>query len=136
LLDGKADVRFPLLNSGLVQRKEALAVEQEPVKMAVLPLQMLMLSAVGYLNLKTPNTDLSQNLVKDEDLPLATKLETLASRFNDFSSIVFSYEDFSEGKINQLEKTTQQNIYMDYTGVAHQYYKTFWCQSGLCSGVC
>ena len=87
----------------------------------------ILASALGYLNLKSPNTNLSErlvkeaineirflshNLVKDEDIPLAVKLEALISRFNDFSNIVFIYEDFSVGKINQLEKTTQQNIYM------------------------
>ena len=87
----------------------------------------ILASALGYLNLKSPNTDLSQhlvkdaineirflshNLVKDEDIPLSVKLEALIGRFNDFSNIVFIFEDFSEGKINQLEKTTQQNLYM------------------------
>ena len=87
----------------------------------------ILASALGYLNLKAPNTDLSQhlvkdaineirflshNLVKDEDIPLSIKLEALISRFNDFSNIMFIFEDFSVGKINQLEKTTQQNIYM------------------------
>jgi signal transduction histidine kinase len=87
----------------------------------------ILASALGYLSLKTPNTGLSQhlvkeaineirflshNLVKDEDIPLSVKLEALIGRFNDFSTIVFIFEDFSDGKINQLEKTTQQNIYM------------------------
>lgn len=87
----------------------------------------ILASALGYLNLKTPNTDLSQhlvkeaineirflshNLVKDEDIPLSVKLETLIGRFNDFSNIMFIFDDFSVGKVNQLEKTTQQNIYM------------------------
>ena len=87
----------------------------------------ILASALGYLNLKSPNTHLSQhlvkeaineirflshNLVKDEDLPLSVKLEALISRFNDFSNILFLFEDFSVGKINQLEKTSQQNIYM------------------------
>ncbi|GAB2637429.1 hypothetical protein GCM10027035_33930 [Emticicia sediminis] len=87
----------------------------------------ILASALGYLNLKSPNTDLSQhlvkeaineirflshNLVKDEDIPLSVKLETLIGRFNDFSNIMFIFDDFSVGKVNQLEKTTQQNIYM------------------------
>ena len=87
----------------------------------------ILASALGYLNLKSPNTNLSQhlvkeaineirflshNLVKDEDLPLSVKLEALIGRFNDFSNILFLFEDFSVGKINQLEKTSQQNIYM------------------------
>lgn len=87
----------------------------------------ILASALGYLNLKNPNTDLSQhlvkeaineirflshNLVKDEDIPLSVKIETLISRFNDFSTILFTFDDFSAGNINNLEKTTQQNIYM------------------------
>ena len=87
----------------------------------------ILASALGYLNLKSPNTNLSQhlvkeaineirflshNLVKDEDIPLSIKLEALIGRFNDFSNIIFIFEDFSVGKINQLEKTSQQNIYM------------------------
>ena len=54
---------------------------------------------------------LSHNLVKDEDKPLATKMEDLVSRFNDFSEISFYFNDFSEGRVNQLEKLKQQNIY-------------------------
>jgi signal transduction histidine kinase len=87
----------------------------------------ILASAVGYLNLKKPNTDtseilikeaiqeirfLSHNLVKDEDIPLLQKLESLVSRFNDFSDIQFVFENFSEQRINQLDKITQQNIYM------------------------
>ena len=87
----------------------------------------ILASALGYLNLKSPNTHLSQhlvkeaineirflshNLVKDEDIPLSIKLEALIGRFNDFSNIMFIFEDFSVGKINHLEKTSQQNIYM------------------------
>jgi signal transduction histidine kinase len=87
----------------------------------------ILASALGYLNLKNPNTDVSQdlvkeaineirflshNLVKDEDIPLKVKLETLIGRFNDFSTTMFIFEDFSEGKLNHLAKTTQQNIYM------------------------
>jgi signal transduction histidine kinase len=36
----------------------------------------------------------------------------LVSRVNDFSEIQFVFENFSEQRINQLDKTTQQNIYM------------------------
>ncbi len=84
-------------------------------------------SALGYLNLKTLKVDvvqkliinaineirfLSHNLVKDEDKPLTEKLESLISRFNDFSTINFQYSDFSNAKINSLEPLNQQNIYM------------------------
>lgn len=43
---GNAEVWFPLLNGGVIHLKDAFAVEQLPVKMAVLPLQMVILSAV------------------------------------------------------------------------------------------
>jgi signal transduction histidine kinase len=84
-------------------------------------------SALGYMNMKTLKVDLvqklimdaindirflSHNLVKDEDKPLTEKLETLVSRFNDFSTINFQYSDFSNAKINSLEPLNQQNIYM------------------------
>jgi signal transduction histidine kinase len=87
----------------------------------------ILASALGYMSLKKPKTDTSQNLVqeaineirflshnlvKDEDMPLLQKMESLVSRFNDFSAISFMFEDFSEGKINQLDKMMQQNIYM------------------------
>ena len=54
---------------------------------------------------------LSHNLVKDEDKPLAVKMEDLVARFNDFSAISFYFNDFSESRVNQLEKLKQQNIY-------------------------
>ena len=54
---------------------------------------------------------LSHNLVKDEDKPLVAKIEDLINRFNDFSKISFFFKDYSEGRINQLEKLKQQNIY-------------------------
>jgi signal transduction histidine kinase len=84
-------------------------------------------SALGYMNMKTLKVDLvqklimdaindirflSHNLVKDEDKPLTEKLEALVSRFNDFSTINFQYNDFSNAKINSLEPLNQQNIYM------------------------
>jgi signal transduction histidine kinase len=55
---------------------------------------------------------LSHNLVKDEDKPLTIKIEALVGQFNDFSKIYFNFGDFSEGKINELDKLKQQNIYM------------------------
>lgn len=84
-------------------------------------------TALGYLNLKNVDvhkmekllTDsinevrfLSHNLVKDDDRPIKEKIESLINRFNDFSSISFQFEDFSEGKINQIELVKQSNIYM------------------------
>lgn len=87
----------------------------------------ILATALGYINLKnitatTPESlikeaiheirFLSHNLVKDEDIPLVSKLESLVSRFNDFSGIVFVFENFSGQKINQLDKIMQQNIYM------------------------
>lgn len=83
-------------------------------------------SALGYMNLKTLKVDLvqklimdaineirflSHNLVKDEDKPLTEKLETLVSRFNDFSNINFQYSNFSGGAFNELSQISQQNIY-------------------------
>jgi signal transduction histidine kinase len=55
---------------------------------------------------------LSHNLVKDQDAPLHAKLESLVSRFNDFSEVAFVFEDYSKGKLNELTPITQQNIYM------------------------
>jgi signal transduction histidine kinase len=87
----------------------------------------ILASAAGYLNLKRPNTAtseylikeaiqeirfLSHNLVKDDDLPLLPKLENLVSRFNDFSTIRFELMNFSKNRVHQLDKITQQNIYM------------------------
>jgi signal transduction histidine kinase len=87
----------------------------------------ILASAVGYLNLKKQNIEtsenlikeaiqeirfLSHNLVKDEDIPLLPKLETLVNRFNDFSNIQFELMNFSKNRANQLDKITQQNIYM------------------------
>ncbi len=87
----------------------------------------ILASALGYMNRKKTITDtpqhlvmeaineirfLSHNLVKDEDIPLLQKLESLVSRFNDFSAVLFRFDDFSEGRINRLDKMKQQNIYM------------------------
>ncbi len=87
----------------------------------------ILASALGYMNLKKTITEtpqhlvleaineirfLSHNLVKDEDIPLTQKLVSLVSRFNDFSAVLFRFDDFSEGRINRLDKMMQQNIYM------------------------
>ena len=84
-------------------------------------------SALGYLDMKIPKTSivknlifeaineirfLSHNLVKDDNQPITYKIEALISRFNDFSSIYFQYNDFTNGNINKLESLKQQNIYM------------------------
>ncbi|MFN8357691.1 MAG: hypothetical protein U0Y10_24745 [Spirosomataceae bacterium] len=87
----------------------------------------ILVSATGYLHLQQPKIELSQtlineaineirflshNLVKDQDAPLHAKLESLVSRFNDFSEVAFDFEDYSKGKLNELDGITQQNVYM------------------------
>jgi signal transduction histidine kinase len=84
-------------------------------------------SALGYLNMKAPMVDmsrklifdgineirfLSHNLVRNEDIVLTGKLESLISRFNDFSSIIFQYKDYSSGRINRISRLKQENIFM------------------------
>ncbi len=83
-------------------------------------------SALGYLSRPVAAPDksgdlirnaiselrfLSHNLVKDDDRPLTQKVETLVSRFNDFSGVHFSYWDDTDQKINQLSRIQQQSIY-------------------------
>ena len=83
-------------------------------------------SALGYLNAEKDYTEkakemihaaitdlrfTSHNLVKDNDDPLTDKVSLLVSRFNDFSPVDFKYQDYSEGRINQLSFLRQQNIY-------------------------
>ena len=65
----------------------------------------LITSAIGELRF------LSHNLVKDNDRPLTDKVETLVSRFNDFSAIRLVFQDYTHKKIDQLHATRQQNIY-------------------------
>lgn len=84
-------------------------------------------AALGYLNKK--NTDvftskkileeaindirfMSHNLVKDDSQSLITKLERVIEQYDEFSNITFHFHDFTEGKVNQIEHLTQQNIYM------------------------
>jgi len=55
---------------------------------------------------------MSHTLVKDDNLSLTTKIERTVDQYNEFSHVKVHYHDFSEGKINQLESLTQQNIYM------------------------
>jgi signal transduction histidine kinase len=87
----------------------------------------ILMSATGYLYLRQPKIELSKelinkaineirflshNLVKDDDAPLHTKLDLLVNRFNDFSEVAFDLKDYSEGRLNELDAITQQNIYM------------------------
>lgn len=84
-------------------------------------------AALGYLNKK--NTDvftskkileeaindirfMSHNLVKDDSQSLITKLARVIEQYDEFSNITFHFHDFTEGKVNQIEHLTQQNIYM------------------------
>lgn len=83
-------------------------------------------SALGYLSLTKTDTHkphdlirnaitelrfLSHNLVKDDERPLTQKVETLVSRFNDFSGIRFVFQDYTDLKINHLPAIQQQSIY-------------------------
>lgn len=84
-------------------------------------------SALGYLTTKKPKVMLarkmilnainesrviSHNLVKDDERPLAEKLDELAEQFNAFSSICCVYSDFSDKIINQLTPLKQQGVYL------------------------
>jgi|GEM_PF-1831837 len=83
-------------------------------------------TALGYLSRLPTNTEkpraiivnairelrfLSHNLVKDDDRPLTDKVETLVSRINDFSTIAFSFADYTHRQIDQLPALKQQNLY-------------------------
>jgi signal transduction histidine kinase len=83
-------------------------------------------AALGYLNrpetapgkssdlIRNAITELrflSHNLVKDDDRPLTEKMETLVSRFNDFSAIRFVFGDYTDQRINHLPPIQQQSIY-------------------------
>ena len=83
-------------------------------------------SALGYITSTQANTDkphelirdaitelrfLSHNLVKDDDRPLTEKVETLVSRFNDFSPVRFVFQDYTEKRANCLPRIQQQSIY-------------------------
>jgi signal transduction histidine kinase len=83
-------------------------------------------SALGYITSPQANADkprelirdaitelrfLSHNLVKDDDRPLTEKVETLMSRFNDFSLVRFVFQDYTEQKVNALPRIQQQSIY-------------------------
>lgn len=83
-------------------------------------------SALGYLSLPQTAPDksgdlirnaitelrfLSHNLVKDDDRPLTEKVETLVSRFNDFSAVQFVFGDYTNQKIDRLPRIQQQSIY-------------------------
>lgn len=83
-------------------------------------------SALGYITGTQANSDkphelirnaitelrfLSHNLVKDDVRPLTEKVETLVSRFNDFSPIQFVFQDYTGKKANYLPQLQQQSIY-------------------------
>jgi signal transduction histidine kinase len=83
-------------------------------------------SALGYITSPQANADkphelirdaitelrfLSHNLVKDDDRPLTDKVETLVSRFNDFSLVRFVFQDYTESAANDLPRIQQQSIY-------------------------
>jgi signal transduction histidine kinase len=87
----------------------------------------MLATVLGYLNLKNQKPEmlknlvtesihevrfLSHNLVKQDNQPIADKLEMLVSRFNDFSPIRLYFNDFAGGKLNQIELSRQENLYM------------------------
>ncbi len=87
----------------------------------------MLASLQGHLSLKNQNPEviknlvsesmhevrfLSHNLVKQDNQPIVEKLEMLVSRFTDFSTIRLYFNDFSGGKINQIELSRQENLYM------------------------
>ncbi len=87
----------------------------------------MLASLQGHLSLKNQNQEviknlvtesmnevrfLSHNLVKQGNQPIVEKLEMLVSRFNDFSAVRLYFTDFSGGKINQMELSRQENLFM------------------------
>ncbi len=68
-------------------------------------LRSILLTAISELRF------LSHNLVKDDDRPLTDKIETLVSRFNDFTPIRLTFTDYTRQQINQLSTLKQQNLY-------------------------
>ncbi|GAB3568691.1 hypothetical protein GCM10027578_21710 [Spirosoma luteolum] len=83
-------------------------------------------TALGYITSPQPQPDkprelirdaitelrfLSHNLVKDDDRPLTEKVETLVSRFNDFSAVRFIFQDYTDQQANHLPRLQQQSIY-------------------------
>jgi signal transduction histidine kinase len=68
-------------------------------------LRQIIVSAINELRF------MSHNLVKDDERPLAEKIDTLVTRFNDFASIHLSYADYTQGQLDQLSTLKQQNIY-------------------------
>ncbi len=49
--------------------------------------------------------------MRDDDRPLTDKVETLVSRFNDFTTVQLIYTDYTQQHINQLAPLKQQNLY-------------------------
>ncbi|NEU70031.1 hypothetical protein GK091_24335 [Spirosoma agri] len=68
-------------------------------------LRSILLTAISELRF------LSHNLVKDDNRPLTEKIETLVSRFNDFTPIHLIFADYTRQQINQLPMLKQQNLY-------------------------
>lgn len=85
----------------------------------------ILASVLGYLNLRGENPTvqnlvkeaiteirfLSHNLVKNEDLPIKTKIERLTEHFNQFSKINYIFTDYSNNTINKLPAEQQTNLY-------------------------
>ncbi len=139
---GKAFVGFYLLREQLVTRKKSeenltqLRETLENIRKSEVEtigrnlhdnVGNMLASLKGHLSLKNQNQEviknlvtesmnevrfLSHNLVKQDNQPIVEKLEMLVSRFTDFSTIRLYFNDFSGGKINQMELSRQENLYM------------------------
>lgn len=83
-------------------------------------------SALGYLNLPGFNPEkvknlllevirdvrvISHNFVKEDNLPIISKLEKLTDQFNEFSNTNYKFRDFSTKKLNELDAVKQRNLY-------------------------
>ncbi|MFN8357687.1 MAG: ATP-binding protein [Spirosomataceae bacterium] len=65
----------------------------------------LILDAINELRL------ISHNLVKDDSRVLSEKVASLTERLSDATPTRFTFDDFSEKKLDMLSRTIQQNIY-------------------------
>lgn len=65
----------------------------------------LILNAINELRM------ISHNLVKDDSRVLSEKVASLIERLNDATATGFTFDDFSQKKIDALPRTMQQNIY-------------------------
>lgn len=83
-------------------------------------------SALSYLSMREIKTQLakdlilnainelrmiSHNLVKDDSRVLSEKVASLIERLNDATATSFTFDDFSQKKLDALPRTKQQNIY-------------------------